>query len=537
MIPKSDIEDQWTVISDCITKPDEAHQAIDILTTQDMFTEPGAAIVFEGFRELHKVGKPTDINHVLECLEQNPKIARKLKANPTLADEIVAKVHEAACQVRVATPVSYWAERVRESYRKRVASDILFEGRQSLQSTASLADVVEDVMEKLNIVSGGSVSSKARRRRIRPDDGFQPFPVHVLPEAMRTFIKATSRAIGCDPSFVALPMLSAAASAIGTTRKLMVKRGWFVPSILWAVIIGESGTQKSPPMRAVMKPFQALQNDALSRFRSEHAEYKQELHAYRKAAKKSPDIMQDEPTKPICTRCIVNDATVEGLVPILEENPRGVWLVRDELVGWMGSFDKYSSKGSTSADVAHWLSIYNADSLIVDRKTGDRTSMFVPSASVSVCGGIQPGILNRVLTNEHRENGLAARLLMTYPPRQPKQWRDDEIPSRVEQQWSDLIRDLFELKHDSGSDGKPMSALVKLTDDARHLVAKYVDETGDEQYGMTGDIAAAWSKLEEIPMRLALIVHCVRQVTGESVDAWLCDAASVSAGIELANWF
>ncbi len=38
MIPDSDVIDQWTVISDCITKPDESIQAIEMLMTE-MFTE------------------------------------------------------------------------------------------------------------------------------------------------------------------------------------------------------------------------------------------------------------------------------------------------------------------------------------------------------------------------------------------------------------------------------------------------------------------------------------------------------------------
>ncbi len=77
-------------------------------------------------------------------------------------------------------------------------------------------------------------------------------------------------------------------------------------------------------------------------------------------------------TKPADVRTLYCcDTTLEGLVPILLQNPRGVLLTRDELVGWIGSFDKYS-KGSASADVAHWLSLYNAESITVDRKTGNR---------------------------------------------------------------------------------------------------------------------------------------------------------------------
>ena len=288
-----------------------------------------------------------------------------------------------------------------------------------------------------------------------------------------------------------------------------------------------------------MKPLQAGQHVQLARFAAEMAEYKSALQAYKRASRKATTEgnAPTEPSHPACDRCIVNDTTLEGLVPILQQNVRGVLLARDELVGWIGSFDKYSSKGNASADVAHWLSIYNAESIIVDRKTGDKTTLFVPDASVSVCGGIQPGILNRVLSSEHRENGLAARLLLTYPPRQPKQWRDDEIPLRLEEQWADLVTELFAFQHDDSTDGRPKAALVRLSDDARGLFRDYVNTTGQEQAGLTGDLSAAWSKLEESAARLALVIHCIRQAAGEPVDPWTCDADSMTSGITLASWF
>ncbi len=54
---------------------------------------------------------------------------------------------------------------------------------------------------------------------------------------------------------------------------------------------------------------------------------------------------------------------------------------------------------------------------------------------------------------------------------------------------------------------------------------------------MTGDLAAAGSKPEEIRARIALLLHCVRQASGEPVDPWQCDAQSMQAALELAQWF
>ena len=71
------------------------------------------------------------------------------------------------------------------------------------------------------------------------------------------------------------------------------------------------------------------------------------------------------------------------LAPILLANPRGLLMARDELAGWIGSFDRYSG-GKGGADAAHWLSMHNGESVTVDRKTGRPRTIHVPSAAVSI---------------------------------------------------------------------------------------------------------------------------------------------------------
>lgn len=527
MIPDSHIIDEWTLVSDCIAKPDETHQALDMLTT-DMFVERDCRTLFDVFKALHADGLPTDINHILERLETVGPIS----------SDLGIKLHDAACQARAPQTVAYYAARVQDHHRTRCARDVFFRQQNRIESGADVGDVLTELQSDLmKLDTAGAVARV--RRRMDLNSSYRPFPVQALPQAVRGFIETASAAIGCDTSFVALPLLAAAASAIGTSRRLLVKRNWFVPSILWTVVIGESGTQKSPPLRAVLKPLQVRQHEQLARFAAAMAEYRAAMNTYRQATRKSkpPDGLElVEPSRPACERCIVNDTTLEGLVPILQDNPRGVLLARDELVGWIGSFDKYS-KGNASADAAHWLSIYNGESMIIDRKTGDNRTLYVPDASVSICGGIQPGILNRVLSSEHRENGLAARLLLTFPPRQPKRWRDDEIPQAMEDSWADVVTELCMFQHDTGANGQNRPALIRLSQTARGLFQDYVNVTGDEQAGLTGDLSAAWSKLEESAARLALVIHCIRQASGERVDPWACDADSMHAGITLGSWF
>ena len=380
-----------------------------------------------------------------------------------------------------------------------------------------------------------------RSRPLQHVPEFQPFPVDILPKVIRDYVVCVARSIGCDPSFVVLPVLTVCAGVIGNTRRLRVKRSWFVPPIIWTALVGGSGTKKTPPQRAAFKPLKDRQQDQLQQHEADTASFNDELANFKLKLKEFERTGEGkrptQPERPVCERCLVSDTTIEGLVPILQGNSRGVILQRDELVGWIGGFDKYSKTGKASADAAHWLSIYSAESLIVDRKTGELRTLFVPDPAVCVCGGIQPGILARALGEEHRENGLAARLLMAYPPRRAKCWTDDDVPEEQEQAFADVVERLAGMQPDLDRGGNERPGQVFLTDDARSAFINYYNATGEEQAGMTEDLAAAWSKLEEVAARLTLVFHCIRGVTTDNVDPKKCDAESMAAGITAAEWF
>jgi hypothetical protein len=374
----------------------------------------------------------------------------------------------------------------------------------------------------------------------RPGEGedltYRPFPVDALPEPIRGFVDPGARAIGCDASYLALPLLTAIAAAIGNTRRLELKRGWSAPPILWVAIVGESGTAKTPAFKLVMRPIRERQSRAFKVFEAEQREYEAALEAWQEAKKGERG---EKPQPPSCERFIVSDTTVEALAPILLANPRGLLLARDELAGWIGSFDRYAGKGKAGADSANWLSMFNAESIVVDRKTGIPRTIHVPQAAVCVSGGIQPAILQRALGLEHRESGLAARLLLTCPPRKAKRWTEADIDPSAEAELVRLFDRLYELQPTAGDDGEPRPALVRLSSDAKEAWKAYYNAHAIEQADLTGDMAAAWSKLEEYAARLALVVHFTRWAAGDRMltNTNVVDAASMSAGIALARWF
>jgi hypothetical protein len=213
-------------------------------------------------------------------------------------------------------------------------------------------------------------------------------------------------------------------------------------------------------------------------------------------------------------------------------------LERDELAGWIASFDRYTG-GKGGADAAHWLSMHSGESIVVDRKTGFPRTIYVPQASVCVCGGIQPQVLHRALGVKHRESGLAARLLVSCPPRKAKRWTEAEIDPATEAEISRLLDRLYELQPSVGDQGELRPITIGLTADAKAAWEAYYNAHAREQIDLDGELSAAWSKLEEYAARLALVIHCARcaadDPTLQSVDA--VDGKSMAAGIRLATWF
>lgn len=367
------------------------------------------------------------------------------------------------------------------------------------------------------------------------------FPTDALPDVLRQFVELGAAALCCDPSYLALPMLAVCGAALGNAVRLRLKPGWLACPLLWTAIVGESGTAKTPAFRAVLEPVRRRQHLMIRAGADAEAEHAKELQFYKRnlaaweRERQSSNEPPIPPVAPVVERLLIEDTTVEAVAPILAANPRGLLLARDELSGWFGSFDRYSSgKG----DSAQWLSMYNAETLVVDRKTGTPRTISVQNAALSICGGIQPGILRRALGSEHRESGLAARFLLAYPPRKPKQWTEAGISPELSKTWADVVDWLYSIPVAMNEDGEQCPHVLDLEPEAKRLFVAFYGRHAVEQAGLSGDLAAVWSKLEEAVGRLALILHFARLGSRDGrASHGLVDAASVSSAVRLVEWF
>jgi len=314
-----------------------------------------------------------------------------------------------------------------------------------------------------------------------------PFPTHTLPEPVRSYITDGARAIGCDPSYIALPVLSSLASAIGNARNIQLKRTWNEPAILWTAIIGESGTAKSPALQLALRPIRSIQ----ARHMQENAEalkaWEREHEQWERAPKGKG--RPSEPLRPLCERVCTDDATIEAIAVLLQQNPRGLLMIRDELSGWF-DFGRYSSSGRSGAggaDVAKWLEMFSGSTLSIDRKTSD--PIYVPRASMSITGGVQPEIFKRVLGQQHRENGLAARFLFAWPLRKAKHWSEHDVIADLEAEVIALYDRLHAMQPETDTSGNIEPFSLVLTMEAKEAWIDFSNRHAHEQSDLTGDLA------------------------------------------------
>lgn len=373
----------------------------------------------------------------------------------------------------------------------------------------------------------------------------EPFPIEALPEPLRSHTKAIAASVQVDPAMAALPALCAAAAAIGGSRCIRLNHDWFEPSILWAAVVAKSGEGKTPAAKFATAPSQqrdadAQQNNAnlLAEYEQQKAEHAVDRKAWEKAQSKGQinEPLPDEPTPPALLRHTVSDVTIEKLAEVLADNPRGVLLVRDELAGLLGGFDRYSG-GRGGAERAHYLSIHSGQAIQVDRKTGERRSLYVASPHVSIFGGVQPDLLHGVVDDDDVAAGLPARFLFAMPPRVPKRWKRPPIPERHTDAVAAAMNRLFGLEPATGDDGRPRPEVVLLDAEADRLFGEFFERHCAEGDGLHGPLAAAWPKLRASAGRLLLVIHTVRAAAGEPVDPLLAGADSTRMAITLADWF
>lgn len=122
-------------------------------------------------------------------------------------------------------------------------------------------------------------------------------------------------------------------------------------------------------------------------------------------------------------RFIVNDTSVERVGEILAENPNGVLLYRDELIGFLKGLEREGQEGARAFYLEAWNGTGRFTYDRIQRGTKD-----IEATIVSVLGCIQPGPLRAYLKGAADrlagDDGLVQRFQLVVWPEVSKEWQN-----------------------------------------------------------------------------------------------------------------
>lgn len=291
----------------------------------------------------------------------------------------------------------------------------------------------------------------------------QPLSPTLIPEPFRDWVCDVAERMQCPHDFIAVAAIVMTSAIVGAGCGIKPKQqdDWLVIPNLWGGIVGRPGMLKTPAVSEVMQIMSQLEANSKKSYDAEMAAYMTDLEVFKserdaikgalfsahkqelknKSVKNNFDALslkeqlaqQKEPQKPIWKRYKTNDATIEKLSELLVENPRGLLLYRDELMGLLSSWDKEGRE----TDRAFFLEAWNGDgSLTTDRIS--RGTLHTENLCVSIFGNTQPAKLSRYLYRAIRgtdNDGLLQRFQLLIFPDEKQNWQlIDRVPDHQAKQ-------------------------------------------------------------------------------------------------------
>ena len=291
----------------------------------------------------------------------------------------------------------------------------------------------------------------------------EPFNYDLLPDGLSRWVKDVVTRTQCPPDFVAVTLMCGLACVVAGKTAIHPKQhdNWLVIPNLWGALIGRPSTMKSPALEAGLRPLKRLVAAAKNQYAQEIEDHKiDRVIEKQKTAMREQDIkkalkakdgvaldalkkemLDDEGEAPTERRYIVNDTTIEKLGEILNENPAGVLLMRDELSGWLKNLDREDKAN----DRAFYLECFGGGMDYTYDRIG-RGTLHIESTTVSLIGGLQPAKLRpyvwHAINQGAGDDGLLQRLQLAVYPDTDTLWVDvDRIPN------PDYDKALFDVFH------------------------------------------------------------------------------------------
>ena len=129
----------------------------------------------------------------------------------------------------------------------------------------------------------------------------------------------------------------------------------------------------------------------------------------------------------VMRRYETNDTTIEKMGELLNQNPNGLMMYRDEMTGWLRSLDRDGHE----QDRAFYLESWDGKGAFTYDRIG-RGTTHIEHCCVTILGGIQPGPLSDYVRQARKggrgDDGLLQRFQLLVWPDEPRKWTNVDRP-------------------------------------------------------------------------------------------------------------
>lgn len=231
----------------------------------------------------------------------------------------------------------------------------------------------------------------------------------------------------------------------------------------------------------------------------------------------------EKPEPPFFPQTIIKDSTIEMVAKILTYNKMGCCLLADELVGFLNRMNQYKA----GDEVQKWLELWSGEPVLIQRIT--REANKIPDPFCSICGGIQPGVLEAMSREENQHNGFYHRFLFIYPePQMKANWERIFIPENIKDGFYNMFEHLTRYRMMD-------QTVYTLSDHANELYRQWFDFK-NKYYNRAVDdnVKGIIAKYQNYCLRFSLIIQIMRDTLTRTR---VVDHISMEGAIRLTEYF
>lgn len=316
-------------------------------------------------------------------------------------------------------------------------------------------------------------------------DGTLSLPIDGLSPGAQAIIQGYADGYQCNRDFITASLFTVVSAAVG--KRVCSDDGRYRNYFpLFVCLVAPSGSNKTTPMREMLRPLSNRNASNYKIFQEEMKKYNAETNAGKENVE-----------KPKFRQLIISDSTPESRIKALSENPN-VLLVSDEIATMLYNMNRYNKSG----EVPQLISIWSVDDIIINRKS--ETALLIKEPCLSIIGGTQPDVLADTFGSDYfMSSGFNQRWLFVYPDDiPPAMYSESKVSKEISDDWEVFINSLLDFDFEGNNYGT-----LYIRDEAKKLYIDYYNKLQLKKSSACGYMASVYAKLQIMVERWAGITH------------------------------